>query len=152
MDDQAAVSGGRSNGQPEGVVGSLADFANDVASLAELQARLAQLDMKDAAQRATIPLVVALGLAAVLLACIPVAIVGVGLLIATATGLSYGLALLLTALGVMVVSAIVAVVMLRRVGRSLDVFRRSQEELKRNVSWIRTVLLHSGRAAPKRRW
>lgn len=152
MDDQAAVSPRRSNGQTEGLVGGLTDFANDVATLAELQVKLAEIDLKEATQRATIPLALAGAGAALLVGSIPVVVAGAGLLIAGALGISYGLGLLLTALGLMVVAAIIAFVAVRRVGRSLEAFRRSQEELTRNISWVRTVLLHSGRSAPRRRW
>lgn len=152
MDDQAAVSGKRANGQAEGVVGGIADFANDVATLAELQMQLAQRDARESFQRAAVPLVLAGAGAAVLLGCIPVVVAGAGLLIAGALGISLGLSLLLTAVGVMVLAAIVAGVAGRQIVRSLDVFRRSQEELGRNVTWVRTVLLHSGRPAPKRQW
>ena len=44
MDDQTKVNGDRANGSAEGVVGSIAGFGNDVATLAELQLRLAALD------------------------------------------------------------------------------------------------------------
>jgi len=155
MDDQASVSGGRTggeNGRSDTVVGGLAEFVNDVSGLAELQWKLASLDLGEAKQHALVPLGLAVGGAAVLAGCIPVAVAGAALLIASATGLSIALSLLLTAAAVMVVAGFVAVYAARRLGRSLEIFRRSQEELQRNISWIRTVLVHSGRAAPRRRW
>jgi len=155
MDDQASVSGGRSNsqnGHSEGVVGNLADFANDVSSLAELQFKLTAMDAKEATQRAMIPLVVAAAGAAMLLGCIPVAVAGAALLIGSALGISLAWSLLGTAVALMIAAGGAAAFALGRLVRSFEVFRRSQEELQRNISWIRTVVVHSGRSAPKRRW
>ena len=63
-----------------------------------------------------------------------------------------GWAALLTAAVAAVVAAIVAAVSLKRLLGSLDSFRHSREELARNISWIRTVLVHSGRSIPRGRF
>lgn len=152
MDDQAKVKNGSTNGSAENMVGSVADFGNDVATLAELQLKLAALDFKETAARALIPLALVLVGLVVILGSVPVAIGGVSLLIAQATGLALGWALLLTAIVTLGLAALVVVVAGRKLGASLEGFRRSQEELVRNISWIRTVLVHSGRAVPRRRW
>src|SRR5207248_7609 len=80
MADQATVRGGdtRTNGAPpEGVVGSIAEFGNDIATLIELQAKLAAIDLKESAERATLPLALTLAGLVVLVASVPVALVGV---------------------------------------------------------------------------
>jgi hypothetical protein len=152
MDDQAQVKGDRPNGRPEGVVGSLADFGNDVATLAELQVKLAALDLKEATGRATLPLVLIAVGAVLIIGCVPVAVAGLAVWLGGLLGLSLGVSLLLTGLALMVVAAVVAGLAARRLRGSVESFRRSTEELNRNISWIRTVLVHSGRPAPRRRW
>jgi len=149
MDDQASVS---ENGRSESVVGGLAEFVNDVSGLAELQFKLASLDLKEATRQAAVPMAIALAGAAVLAGSIPVVIAGTALLIAAALGTSLAPSLLFTALAFLVVAGAVTAYAARKLIRSLEAFRRSEEELQRNLSWIRTVLVHSGRAAPRRRW
>ena len=152
MDDQTKVKNGSNNGSAENMVGSIADFGNDVATLAELQLKLATLDFKETMGRALVPLsLVVVGLV-VILSSVPVAIGGLALLVAQVTGLAMGWALLLTALVTLGLAALVVFMAARNVGATLEGFRRSREELARNIAWIRTVLVHSGRAAPKRRW
>ncbi len=153
MANQASVNlDGSPVNQPEGVVGNITEFGNDVVTLMELQAQLAALDFKSAMSRATIPMVLIAVGCALLLASLPVALLGVAWLLASALSMSVGWAALLTALVVALVSAVVAVVALRRLLGSLESFRHSREELVRNVSWIRTVLVHSGRSAPRGRF
>jgi len=130
------------------VVGNLTEFGNDVATLVELQAKLAALDFKAAMAQATIPLALMLVGLALLLASLPVALLGVGWLLASALRIDTGWALLLTAAVAAVVAGVVAWFSLRRIRSGLDSFQHSREELIRNISWIRTVLVHSGRSIP----
>jgi hypothetical protein len=147
MADQAAMSGNgtRTDGSTEGMVGSIAGFGNDIATLAELQARLALLDFKASAARSQVPLALIVAGSAVALASLPVALLGVADLVAEALALRTGWAMLLTAAVALVVAGAVVAGAAGRFGRGLESFRRSREELTRNLSWIRTVLLHSGR-------
>ena len=132
------------------MVGSLAEFGNDIASLVELQAKLALLDLKESTTRTTTPLAgIVLGVV-VALASVPVALLGVAHLVAAALTLGLGWAMLLTAGVALALGATVAALALPRLVRSFDSFQRSREEFNRNVSWIRTVLLYSGRAVPRR--
>ena len=152
MADQASVKGGiaKSNGTGEGVVGSIAEFGNDIATLAELQAKLAALDFKESAERATLPLVLLLAGLTVLVVSLPVGLAGVALLLSSALSIPLGWALLLVAALAMAGAAAVAVIAGLRFSRSFESFNRSREELVRNLSWIRTVLVFSGRAVPRR--
>jgi hypothetical protein len=150
MDDQAAVrmqNGSRQNG----VLGSLTEFGNDLATLAELQLKLAELDARAAAERAVVPLAAAAGALAVLLAALPVLMLGVAALLASLLHVAEGWAMLLVGGVALVGAAITVAVAVPRLVRSFDSFRRSRDELTRNVSWMRTVLLYSGRPAPKHR-
>jgi hypothetical protein len=144
-------SNGTNHGSPLGVVSNIADFSNDIATLAELQAKLAAYDAKEAASRATIPLII-LGAGSVLaVASLPVILIGVAELIATSAGISTGKAQLIVGLVALLLAVLACLFGARGSLQSLDSFRRSREELTRNLSWIRTVLVYSGRAGGKRR-
>jgi integral membrane sensor domain MASE1 len=157
MADQASVSGGtptpRSNGSPEGrVVGGIAEFGNDIVTLAELQLQLARYDLRECLGHALIPLgLLAVGLI-ILLGTVPVALLGVAALLATALKISSGAAMLLTAGVVLILALIVMIVAGLRLIPSFSSFRRSQEEFSRNLAWVRTVVLYSGRSVPRRRF
>jgi len=155
MADQASVSGGRpgtgSNGSPEGrVVGGLADFGNDVATLAELQGKLTLIDFKECLQKALIPAtLVGVGLI-VLLGAVPVVLLGAAYLLAAALTIGAAQAMLLTGGVALILAATVIVVAGLRLGPAFSSFNRSREELARNLAWIRTVVLYSGRSVPRR--
>jgi len=153
MADQAAVSGGngvRIHAPIESVVGNLAEFGNDVASLAELQAKLAVIDLKESAGKAALPAVLAATGLVLLLAGLPVALMGIAGLLVKYAGLSEGWAYLLTGGVVLVLAGALALLGLMRLRQSFTSFRRSQEEFARNLAWIRTVLVYSGRASAGR--
>ncbi|WP_435008155.1 phage holin family protein [Tundrisphaera lichenicola] len=154
MADQASMS--RVNGvpveaSPGSLVGNIAEFGNDVATLAELQAKLTALDAKQCVSRATIPLIVVVTSAVLVLGSIPVFLIGLADLIASGTKLSPEMARLIVGLATILLAALAAVFALRLSLRSLESFRRSNEELARNLSWIRTVLVHSGRSIARPR-
>jgi hypothetical protein len=153
MADQASVSrhsGSNNHASPLTVVGNIADFGNDIATLAELQAKLTLLDAKDAAAKASMPLIslgAGLGLA---VASLPVILIGLAGLIAASTKLSSGVSQLIVGLVALAIAGVAALIGWKGSMRSLTSFRRSSEELTRNLSWIRTVLVHSGRSGGKR--
>ena len=154
MADQASVS--RSNGSnvsasPLTVVGNIADFGNDIATLAELQAKLTLLDAKDAATKATTPLIV-LGVGAALaLGSLPVILIGLAGVIAQVFQVPAGSSQLIVGLTALAIAGGAGFVGWKGSTGSLSSFRRSSEELTRNLSWIRTVLIFSGRGGGKRR-
>jgi Putative Actinobacterial Holin-X, holin superfamily III len=157
MADQATVRDGHAparsgaDGAPEKqVLGGIAEFGNDIATLAELQARLTLLDLKECLQKLTVPVaLVGAGLVAVI-GALPVALVGVAGLLASALKISPAAASLLTGGVVLVVAVGTVAVAASRIPASFSSFRRSREELTRNLAWIRTVLLYSGRDVPRR--
>lgn len=133
------------------MVGNIAEFGNDVATLAELQAKLAVLDAKDCLGRVTLPVIVLGAGAALALGSIPVVLIGLAGLIASWTGLSAGAVQLIVGLASLVAAGVVAFLAFKESLRSLESFQRSNEELVRNLSWIRTVLVHSGRTVARPR-
>jgi len=154
MADQASMSrsnGNSSQASPGSLVGNIAEFGNDVATLAELQLKLAVYDAKDCVSRATIPVIVAVAGSAVALGSIPIVLLGLADWIASSTQLSVAAARLIVGIAALILAGVGVVIALRASLRSLEGFRRSNEELARNLSWVRTVLVHSGRTISKPR-
>jgi predicted phage tail protein len=140
---------GSSTAEFEGV----AEFVDDLASLAELQAKLAAVDLRDAARKSAIPIVLTLVGLAVMVASVPVALLGAGWLLAFALKIHQGWAMLVTAGAAMALGGLVAWLGGRQVRPGFESFRRSRKQLWLNLSWVRTVLVTSAsaRAHPRRR-
>jgi Putative Actinobacterial Holin-X, holin superfamily III len=156
MVNQASVNGrdtahaaGSSSADFEGV----AEFVDDLASLAELQAKLAAFDFRDAARKSAIPIVLTAVGVSVVVASIPVALLGAGWLLASALRIHQGWAMLLTAGAAMALGGVAAALGGMRISRCFDSFRRSRKQLLLNLSWVRTVLVTSAsaRTHPRRR-
>ena len=156
MVDQASVNGrgaarapGSSSAESDGV----AEFVDDLASLAELQAKLAASDLREAARRSAIPIVLTVAGLAVIVASVPVALLGAGWLLGTALKIHHGWAMLLTAGGSITLGGLVAGLAGMRLSHSFDSFRRSRKQLWLNLAWVRTVLVTSASARlhPRRR-
>ncbi len=144
---QATLTRGLRFRTPEGVIGSLGEFTGDVMNLAELQAKLAAVDTKEAVDHATIPIVVLVASASVLLATLPVLFIGLAFVLATALSLNQGVSLLIVGAVFAAIAGVVALIAVRRFVTSFESFRRSREELVRNLSWIRTVISQSPKTA-----
>ena len=154
MVDQASVSrtnGSQGHASPLTVVSNIADFGNDIATLAELQAKLTALDAKECVTKATTPVIILVTGAVLGLASLPVILIGLADLIASNTQLSSGSARLIVGLATLVVAGVAGYFGLKGSTSSLSSFRRSREELVRNLSWVRTVLVYSGRGGGKRK-
>src|SRR5512135_144679 len=100
MADQASMKAGgdgtRTTSLPEGVVGGIAEFGNDMATLVELQAKLALIDLKEATAKAVLPIAFSVIGLALVLACLPVILLGVARLLAAQLHIGEGWATLLT--------------------------------------------------------
>lgn len=136
-----------SNGVPQsaskGLARDVSEFAHDVLTLAELQAELFVADVQECRQRTLVPgLVLICGLA-LGLACFPIALAALALLLIQVLGTSYAAGFLLAALVGAVLSALVSVVGWIQVRRHVAVLGRSQQELVRNLQWIKKVLERS---------
>lgn len=137
--------------QAVGLVGNIAEFGNDVATLAELQAKLAVHDAKDCVGKATLPVIMLVVAGALALGSVPIILLGVASLIVRSSTLAPGAAQLLVGVAAVAIAGVTALIAWQSFGASLGSFRRSREELVRNISWIRTVLVHSGRMASRPR-
>ena len=107
-----------------GMVGSLAELGGDIANLAELQAQLVALDFKESLGRAVLPLAALGGGLLLLLACVPVALIGAAELLATALGLGHrGWAYLIVAGVALALALAIAAIGGLLLKRSLESFR-----------------------------
>jgi hypothetical protein len=143
MADQAAVRDGVAvDDSSDGahLHDGVAEFLDDAVTLAELQAKLASLNLQEAARKATGPIgLVALGVT-MLAASLIVALIGVALQLAAALNIHQGLAMMLTAGVAVAVASLMVQFGVRRLGSSLDSLRPSREELRRNLTWLQAIL------------
>jgi len=130
----------------DGVIGNLAELGTNIATLAELQTQLAIADMKESARQATAPAVL-IGAGVVLLfAGLPVALIGGAELLADWMQLTHrGFAYMIVAGVTFALVGVLLAIGLPRFSRSFVAMGRSQEELARNVAWIKRVIANTGR-------
>lgn len=138
------------------VIENLAEFGNDIATLAELQAQLAAIDMKESAGRALVPVVLVALALVVMLGSVPILLFGGAALLAPQLGINndwmaLGAALLIVGFAALLLFGLIGVVAALRIGPSFSSLKRSQEEFIRNMNWVKTVLVHSGRSGPSQR-
>ena len=154
MVDQASVNGrgtARVSGSSTAEFDGVAEFVDDLASLAELQAKLAAVDFRDAVRKSAVPIVLtAVGLA-MMVASVPVALLGAAWLIASALKIHQGWAMLLTSAGAMALGGLLAGLGGMQLRHCFDSFRRSHKQLILNLAWVRTVLVTSARPHARRR-
>jgi hypothetical protein len=122
---------------------NVGEFAHDALTLAELQARLFVADVQECGRRALVPGLVLICGAALGLACVPVALTAMALLLAQYFEMSFALAFLIAALAGAAASALLCAIGCIQVRRRMAVLGRSQEELVRNLRWIKKVLERS---------
>ena len=136
---------------PGSMVGNIAEFGNDIATLVELQAKLAVFDTKEVVARAVIPVVCLAGGAVLAVSSVPILLLGLADLLHAVTTLTFWGSLLIVAVAALALAGLVAFLSYKAAVGSITSFRRSAEEFTRNLSWVRTVLVHSGRAASRSR-
>ena len=154
MVDQASVNGRDATRVPppsSEEIGGIAEFVDALTSLAELQAKLAAIDFKDAARKSALPFAITLAALALMLSGILVALLGAGWLIATAMRIHQGWAMLLTAGVAMVAGGGLAWLGVIRLSQSFDSFHRSRKQLSVNLGWVRAVLVSNDGTRPRPR-
>lgn len=119
----------------------VAEFLDDLVSLAELHLKLTVVDFTENARRATPPLGITLSSLTVIAASVPVLLLGLALIVATRLDIQQGWGMILVAGGTVGVACAPAVFGVVRLRRGFDSFRTSREELKRNLVWLRKVLI-----------
>jgi uncharacterized membrane protein YqjE len=142
MGHQTKVS--ERNGSPETAPSALArdvgEFSHDMLTLAELQARLFVTDLQECRERVFVPGLVLLCGAALGLACFPVALAALALLLVQVFETSHATGFLLATTVGAILSALLGVSGWLLVRKRLAVLQRSQQELVRNLCWIKKVL------------
>ena len=119
------------------------DFAHDTFTLAELQAQLFVADVRECRQRVLVPGLVLLGGVALALACFPIALAALALWLAQVLETSYTVGFLIAVVLGAVFSALLCVIGCLQIRGRLAVLRRSQQELIRNLRWVKKVMERS---------
>ncbi len=131
------------------VVSNIAGFGEGVLSLAELQARLAVLELRQNLSAIKVGVALVIGATVVGIAGFSVALFGIAELCISAFEMGRGPALIVVGAVSFAVAGICLAMALLALRRNAARFPLSSEELTRNMQWIRTVLRHSGRASPR---
>jgi hypothetical protein len=141
------ASDGREELPTHAVARNTAEFLHDMATLAELQGRLALVDFREGLAKFLWPLgAIAIGAAAAL-GCMPIALTALALVLADTTTLTYsacfGIAL---AVGLVFAAAFVLPACFALRG-GLRIFDRSLVEWQRNRRWAKETLKRLGQSA-----
>ena len=138
---------GEQNGSPhtasKGLARDVGEFAYDVLTLAELQAQLFVADVNECGQRVLVPGLVVLCGVALGLACFPIALAALALLVVQVFGTSYAAGFLIAVVVGAALSALLCVTGWYQVRERVTVLGRSQQALVRNLRWIKKVLERS---------
>lgn len=119
------------------------DFALDVFTLAELQAQLLVVDVQECGHRVLMPSLALLAGGALGLACLPIALAALALWIIQAFATSYAAGFLVAVMLGAIVSGVLCVMGWWWFRQRLVILRRSQQELVRNLCWVKKVLARS---------
>jgi hypothetical protein len=128
-----------------GVIEGVSSFGNDLTTLAVLQARLASYDLRESMKRATPIIAGLIALGTIAAASAVVGLAGLSLWLATLLQVQVGIVMMVVALASLIIAGVAFSLLARSLSSSFSSFRRSQEELERNLAWIKTTIMHSGR-------
>ena len=139
---------------PSGVMRDrLGHFAKDVAALAELQAELLQVELRDWLRKCLVPVVILAAVATTLsLASLPLLLLGLAYCLHEFGGLSMALSTLIAAAVGFVVAGVCAFLGWRVLKRQRGSFTRFKIELTRNVQWLKQVLTQPRSVADDEPW
>jgi uncharacterized membrane protein YqjE len=146
----AAPAGSRNGACPADVVSNVTEFGENLLTLGELQARLAVIELNQNVEAAKVGVLVALAGAALALASLPVVLAGVAELLVSELGMKRGYALLSVAVVALAIAGPCIAIAGSHLRRTAVGFPLTREEFTRNLNWVRTVLLYSGRSSRRR--
>ena len=134
------VSGnGRHESPTRAMSRGMADVAHDLTHIADLQARLFAADLRQSLGRVRSMVVASVVGVCLLLAALPVGLLGVAYYVATATDWNMAAALAATAGAAILVACVLLFVAWRLMIEAAKPFERSSRELARNVEWLKRV-------------
>jgi uncharacterized membrane protein YqjE len=131
--------------QHNGVIEGVSSFGMDLATLATLQARLVAYDLRESMKSAAPAIAGLVVFATIAVASTVIGLAGLALWLATVLQVQAGIVMMVVALAGIVIAGVASAFLARSLTSSFSYFRRSREELERNLAWIRTTILHSGR-------
>ncbi len=123
-----------------GVISSASDVAGDFVELAELQLSLIKVDARRFLHSTVPSLGFAVTSGVILLSCLPVALLGVAAVIESSFGLDHGTTLLTIGLAGLAIGCTTLVLSLHRLKAGFASFVDSQEQLNKNVGWLKDVI------------
>ncbi|QDT50447.1 phage holin family protein [Symmachiella dynata] len=124
---------------PRTVARNVGQFAHDVVSLAELQAELLKVDAEDYLKRTAKPLIALAITLVVALGCVPMALATLALGLVQA-GLQTWLAFLIATVTGLIIASLSGIAGWLWMGKSFNAFRRSKQEFRSNLTWIKLAL------------
>lgn len=135
---------GRVELPPRAMARNTAEFFSDVVMLAELQGKLAVVDLKEGTTKLTFAVVFLVAGVVIALGCVPIALAALALTIHQLAGLSpaasFGIALLVG----LIIAALLAIPAFIAMKRELWMFERSRTEWHRNMQWLRDTMKRLG--------
>jgi hypothetical protein len=129
---------------------SVSQLGSDVLTLMELQAELLQVDLKEWTSGMVKALMAMVAGVVVLLASLPVLLIGLGYVLEATTTLPLWACMLIAAGCGIVLAGICAGLGFWLMKRDQGALNRFKTELGRNVRWLKEVLSHPSRAAATR--
>ena len=148
---QVEVNGAdRRTGPVSGFASQAATLVGDMLELAELQARLAKADAARAMAQATRPIGALIVGACAALASLPVMALGLASLLNALTDLNAWQSQIAVGLATAAVAVGTIAWSLRRMRIAVLEFRRSTDELAKNLAWLQAVVRSGASPSPRR--
>lgn len=142
MPSQTKMNGRSVAQSPAAGVGrNLAGLNHDLITLGELQAQLLAVDLRDAGSASLLPVILLTLALLIALGTMPVVLLGIGWVLVNVAGLGEGAAFLVVSAVALGTVAALSWWSWRELSAAVGILKRSQQELKENVRWIKQVLL-----------